>query len=191
LGRRWSDELATTKTAMQQEVLRTNQYLDQVHPRLEEINAVFKGLSRRLYPDSPAGLTLNNNERENQARLDFEIHIENDASDGINEARIFCYALTLLAAGHNHHIDFVVHDSRLFSDMGPRQLAEAFRIAHGITKRRGCQYIATLNEDQIQGMEDYLTLEERQDMITDNIVLTLGDRAASEKLLDAQVDMHY
>ncbi|MCB2263576.1 MAG: DUF2326 domain-containing protein [Candidatus Thiosymbion ectosymbiont of Robbea hypermnestra] len=191
LDRRWSDELATTKTALQQEVLRTNQYLARIHPRLEEINDIFKGLSRRLYPDSPAGLTLHNNDRGNQVRFDFKVRIENDASDGINEARIFCYDLTLLTAGHNHHVDFVVHDSRLFSDMDPRQRVEIFRIAQGITKHRGCQYIATLNEDQIQGIEGYLTVEERQGMITDNIVLTLGDRAPSEKLLGVQVDMHY
>lgn len=191
LDRRWSDELATTKTAMQQEVLRTNQYLARIHPRLEAINDVFKGLSRRLYPDSPAGLTLHNNDGENQVRFDFKVRIENDASDGIDEARIFCYDLTLLTAGCNHHIDFVFHDSRLFSDMDPRQRAEAFRIARDITKQRGCQYIATLNEDQIQGMENYLTVEERRGVIADNIVLTLGDRAAREKLLGVQVDMHY
>lgn len=190
LGRRWSDELATTKGAMQQEVLRANEYLAQIHPRLDEINAVFKGLSRRLYPDSPAGLTLRNNDGENQVRFNFEVRIENDASDGINEARIFCYDLTLLTAGRNHHLDFVVHDSRLFSDMDPRQRAETFRIARDITARRGCQYIATLNEDQIAGMEDYLTDEERE-MIAANTVLSLGDRAAEEKLLGVQVDMHY
>jgi len=158
---------------------------------LEAINDVFKGLSRRLYPDSPAGLTLHNNDGENQVRFDFKVRIENDASDGIDEARIFCYDLTLLTAGFNHHIDFVFHDSRLFSDMDPRQRAEAFRIARDITKQRGCQYIATLNEDQIQGMENYLTVEERRGVIADNIVLTLGDRAAREKLLGVQVDMHY
>jgi uncharacterized protein YydD (DUF2326 family) len=191
LGRRWSDELATTKTALQQEVLRTNEYLAQIHPRLEEINGVFKALSRRLYPDSPAGLTLRNNDRENQIRFNFEVRIENDASDGINEARIFCYDLTLLTAGRNHHIDFVVHDSRLFSDMDPRQRAEVFRIARDIAERRGYQYVATLNEDQIRGMEDYLTDDERSSIIADNIVLALGDRAAEEKLLGVQVDMHY
>lgn len=190
LGRRWSDELATTKGAMQQEVLRANEYLEQIHPRLGEINDVFKGLSRRLYPDSPAGLTLRNNDGENQVRFNFEVRIENDASDGINEVRIFCYDLTLLTAGLNHHLDFVVHDSRLFSDMDPRQRAETFRIARDITARRDCQYIATLNEDQIEGMADYLTEEERA-MIAANTVLSLGDRAAEEKLLGVQVDMHY
>lgn len=190
LGRRWSDELATTKGAMQQEVLRSNEYLAQIHPRLDEINGVFKGLSRRLYPDSPAGLTLRNNDGENQVRFNFEVRIENDASDGINEARIFCYDLTLLTAGRNHHLDFVVHDSRLFSDMDPRQRAETFRIARDITSRRGRQYIVTLNEDQIEGMADYLTEEERA-MIAANTVLSLGDRAADEKLLGVQVDMHY
>lgn len=190
LGRRWSDELATTKGAMQQEVLRTNAYLAQIHPRLDEVNGVFKGLSRRLYPDSPAGLTLRNNDGENQVRFNFEVRIENDASDGINEARIFCYDLTLLTAGRNHHINLVFHDSRLFSDMDPRQRAEAFRIARDITARRGCQYIATLNEDQIEGMADYLTEKERA-MIAANTVLSLGDRAAEEKLLGVQVDMHY
>ncbi len=191
LGRRWSDELATIKGAMQQEVLRTNQYLAQIHVQLERINSVFKGLSRRFYPDSPAGLTLHNNHRENQVRFDFEVRIENDASDGINEVRIFCYDLTLLIAGCNHHIDFVVHDSRLFSDMDPRQRAEAFRIAEAITQKRKGQYIATLNEDQIQGMEEYLTAEERRRLIDKNVVLTLGDRSEAEKLLGVQVDMHY
>jgi len=88
LGRRWSDKQATTKAALQQEVLRTNEYLAQIHPRLEEINGVFEALSRRLYPDSPTGLTLRNNDRENQIRFYFDVRIENDASDGINEPHL-------------------------------------------------------------------------------------------------------
>ena len=40
-------------------------------------------------------------------------------------------------------------------------------------------------------MEDYLTPEEKQELIDKNIVLSLGDRAAKDKLLGMQVDMHY
>jgi len=191
LGRRWSDELATVKTAMQQEVLCANEYLSQIHPQLEEINGVFKALSRRLYPESPAGLSLHNNDGDNQIRFNFEVRIENDASDGINEARIFCYDLTLLIAGHNHHIKFTFHDSRLFSDVDPRQRAEIIRIADQYTRNSGRQYIATLNEDQIAGMMPYLSEQEHQGLIEDNKILELGDRKAEEKLLGIQVDFHY
>jgi uncharacterized protein YydD (DUF2326 family) len=191
LGRRWSDELATIKTAMQQEVLRANEYLSQIHPQLEEINSVFKAFSRRLYPDSPAGLSLKNNDGDNQIRFNFEVRIENDASDGINEARVFCYDLTLLTAGYNHHMKFTFHDSRLYSDIDPRQRAEIFRIADQSTRNSGRQYIATLNEDQIDGMRPYLSEQEYQNVIEDNKILELGDRRAEEKLLGIQVDMHY
>ncbi len=176
---------------MQQEVLCANEYLSQIHHQLEEINGVFKALSRRLYPESPAGLSLHNNDRDNQIRFNFEVRIENDASDGINEARIFCYDLTLLAAGHNHHIKFTFHDSRLFSDVDPRQQAEIFRIADQYTRNSGRQYIATLNEDQIAGMMPYLSEQEHLGLIEDNKILELGDRKAEEKLLGIQVDFHY
>ncbi len=191
LKQRWIDEMASVKAALQQEILRTNAYLKQVKMGIDRFNSNFTRLSKRLYPESPAGIALHNNTGDNQIRFDFRVRIENDAADGINEARVFCYDMSLLAAGRNHRVGFVFHDSRLFSDMDPRQRAELFRIANEETAKSGRQYVATLNEDQIAGMTPYLSEQEREELFDSRIVLRLGDRSPKEKLLGIQVDMHY
>ena len=59
--------------------------------------------------DLVSGITVYNNEGENQLRFNIEAKIEADASDGINNVKIFCYDLTLLFKGFGHSIHFSFH----------------------------------------------------------------------------------
>jgi uncharacterized protein YydD (DUF2326 family) len=147
-------------------------------------------LAKRFYPKAPAGISLKNNEGENQIRFDMDIRIQNDASDGINEVRLFCFDMTLLLA-KSHKVNFLVHDSRLFSDIDPRQRAVLFKTAHELTKSAGLQYIATLNEDQIESMGDQFTTDELVSIIEESITVRLKDDSAESKLLGIQVDLQY
>jgi len=188
---RYSDETQEINIALSNETKRANTYLKEAKNLLDENLERFRSFSRRFYPDKPGGLTVKNNEGDNQIRFDIEARIQDDASDGINEVKIFCFDMTLLMGRHNHNIEFLFHDSRLFSDIDPRQRATLFKIAYECTHKGEVQYIATVNEDQITSMRDQFTDEEFNQIIQNNIVLELTDDSPSSKLLGIQVDMQY
>ena len=190
LKQKYSDALAKISTKLSAAIIKTNAYLSESEEEVELKLAPFRSLSKRFYPKAPAGISLTNNEGENQIRFNLDIRIQNDASDGINEVRLFCFDMTLLLP-KTHKVRFLVHDSRLFSDIDPRQRAVLFKTAHELTKGTGLQYIATMNEDQIESMSDQFTAEELESVINKNIKVRLKDDSAESKLLGIQVDLQY
>ena len=92
----------------------TEKYLKEIEPEIAELRDYFRGLAKRFYPNSVAGLSIENNDGDNQLRFSIDAKIESDTSDGINSVKIFCYDLTVLFKGHNHNMNFIFHDSRLF-----------------------------------------------------------------------------
>lgn len=192
IEREYSDKEASLDGQLSTEVIKTNVYLEDTKEFREKNFEVFKDYVARFYPSAVAGISLHNNERNNnKKRFDFDVHIENDSSDGINEVRIFCYDMTLLTLRQGHKIDFIFHDSRLFANMDVRQRAVLFRLVNDVASRMGIQYIASLNPDMITGMESELSSQELKALIKDNIVLELKDDSAQGKLLGIQVNMHY
>jgi uncharacterized protein YydD (DUF2326 family) len=191
LLQRYSDQTQEINIKLSNETIKANTYLRQATTLLDENRNRFRSFSKRFYPDKPGGLTVTNNEGDNQLRFNVDAKIQDDASDGINEVKIFCFDMTLLMGRRNHKIEFLFHDSRLFSDMDPRQRATLFKLAYECTHQSDTQYIATLNEDQIMSMKDQFTDQEFTEKISDNIVLELTDEAPSGKLLGIQVDMQY
>lgn len=187
----YSNRAADLDVQLGEEVKNTNNYLEETKSFREDNFSLFKDFVSEFYPNSPAGISFHNNEGNNQKRFDFEIRVENDSSDGINEVRIFCYDLTLLALHQNHAINFIFHDGRLFANMDVRQRAKAFSLADRVVNELGAQYIATLNPDFISGMADEFTKDEFERLIAKNIVLELRDDSPTGKLLGIQVDMKY
>lgn len=188
----YSNREANLEGRMSDEVIKTNDYLEETKALRDRNFTVFKDFVARFYPTSPAGISLHNNEKKgNMKRFDLAVRVENDSSDGINEVRIFCYDLTLLCLRQGHKVDFLFHDSRLYANMDVRQRAMLFRIAHEVTAQRGFQYIATLNPDFISGMESEFAGDEFERIVTRNVVLELKDDSSAGKLLGVQVDMHY
>jgi uncharacterized protein YydD (DUF2326 family) len=191
LKQTYSDNLAKISTKLSKGIIKTNAYLTDCEEDIEKKLSPFRRLSKRFYPKAPAGITLKNNEGENQLRFDMDVRIQNDASDGVNEVRIYCFDMTLLLARYTHSVNFVMHDSRLFSDIDPRQRAILFKTAHEICKTHGFQYIATLNQDQIESMANEFNPLEIDSVIHDNVKLRLKDDSPESKLLGIQVDLHY
>jgi uncharacterized protein YydD (DUF2326 family) len=187
----YSNRAADLDVQLGEEVKKTNVYLEDTKTLREKHFGVFKHYVSKFYQNSPSGIKLHNNEGNNQKRFDFDVQVENDSSDGINEVRIFCYDLTLLTLHQNHKVDFIFHDSRLYSNMDVRQRAVLFKLAHEVSSQLGFQYIATMNPDSMSGMEDEFTKEEFKQIISDSIVLELKDDSPKGKLLGIQVDMHY
>lgn len=190
LKQRYSDTLANISSKLSAAIIKTNAYLAEYGTEIDEKLSSFRALAKRFYPKAPAGITLRNNEGDNQIRFDLDVRIQNDASDGINEVRLFCFDMTLLL-GNSHRIGFIVHDSRLFSDIDPRQRAILFKTAHEKTKGHGLQYIATMNEDQIAGMADQFSPDEMDVIINNNVRVRLKDDSPESKLLGIQVDLKY
>ncbi len=169
----------------------TDEYLEEVKGTISLVQNFFRNLAKRFYPDAASGITVYNNNGENQIRFDIEAKIEADASDGINNVKIFCYDLTLLFKGFGHSIHLLFHDSRLFDGIDERQKAELFKIVNELFTGNNYQYIATVNQNQLAEIKQHMSDEEYENIITKNTVLTLTDDSETEKLLGITVDLKY
>jgi energy-coupling factor transporter ATP-binding protein EcfA2 len=167
----------------------TEKYLKEMEPDIAELRNYFRGLAKRFYPNSVAGLAIENNDGENQLRFNIDAKIESDTSDGINNVKIFCYDLTVLFKGHNHKMDFIFHDSRLFDGIDERQKAEIFRTVFEEFSGSKKQYIATVNQNQLDEIKKQLKEDQFKEIFTQNVVLTLTDEDSSTKLLGISVDI--
>lgn len=184
------EDAAAIQIKLAEESVKTNKYLDEWLDELEARFQVFSDLARKFYPDAPAGIVLRNNVGDNKVRYDFDVRIEADGSDGINAVKLFCYDFSVLLAAQNHSVKFLFHDSRLFSDIDPRQRAMLFQTACAETRLQGLQYIATVNQDQLDALRQEMPPDEFDDLMSCE-VLRLNDDGPISKLLGIQVDMHY
>ncbi len=171
--------------------LETEEYLEAESELLDKIMDTFRDLSREFY-EKPGGIKITNNEGENTLRYNINAKIQDDSSDGVNEVKIFCFDMTLLLLQQNHTSKFMFHDSRLFSNMDPRQRYTLFRLAFEKTMDEDLQYIATVNQDILDSIEGVMESKtEYHKIIENNIILTLTDESDESKLLGIQVDMDY
>ena len=176
---------------LKQENIKTNNYLDTVYPTLEKNINTFRLLSKEFYDNKAGGIEIKSNDGKNQIRFNINVQIEDDTSDGVNEVKIFCFDMTLLLTKHNHFVEFVIHDSRLFSNIDPRQVATLFKLANTYSKKDKFQYIATLNQNQIDPLDNFYSKEEYKTFIEDNVILTLTDSSDEARLLGVPVNIDY
>lgn len=167
----------------------TENYLKEIEPNIAELKYYFRSLAKRFYPNSVAGLTIENNDGDNQLQFNIDARIESDSSDGINNVKIFCYDLTILFKGQNHKMNFIFHDSRLFDGIDERQKADLFKTVFEEFADSDKQYIATVNQNQLDEIKRQLSEDEFNSIITQNTVLILTDDSDAEKLLGIKVDI--
>lgn len=167
----------------------TDTYLARMADSTSRIRDTFRSFAKKFYPDSTAGLTITTNEKENQLVFTIDPKIESDGSDGINNVKLFCYDLSILFEGYNHHINCIFHDSRLFDGVDERQKALMFRLINERFTSSNTQYIATVNQNQLKEIKSQLSPEEFDTIITDHTILTLTDENDEEKLLGIPVDI--
>ncbi len=183
-------EMAEALNELSSQEVTTIEYLEAYKEQEHPVYLGFCALANEFYPEVPAGISIQNNDGNNQERFKISAKIQNDASDGINEVKIFCFDLNNLTNSRVHHFQSIFHDSRLFSDIDPRQRAKLLQRAHTLTKASDKQYIATMNEDQLISLKDVLTKEEFEE-IFGTIRLELKDDSPESKLLGIQIDMRY
>jgi uncharacterized protein YydD (DUF2326 family) len=170
---------------------KTEEYLEEIKPIIKDKQEFFRKLAKRFYPNNTSGITVYNNEGENQQRYTIEAKIESDNSDGINNVKIFCYDMTMLHKGHGHNVKFSFHDSRLFDGIDERHKAEIFKVVSELFSNTEYQYIATINQNQLNEVKSILAEQQYQQIIEQNTILTLTDENDSEKLLGVKVDIRY
>jgi uncharacterized protein YydD (DUF2326 family) len=187
----YTEEAQRVRVEMATETLETSHYIRSIRAHLDVLMETFRDHARELYGSVAAGLTVKNNDGENQCRYDIEAHIQNDAADGINQGKIFCYDLLLLRLKQRHQIEFLFHDNRLYADMDKNQRYSLFRLADRVCSEMQAQYIATVNEDVLDSVKE-IAGDDYQRLFVDPVVLELTDVAGGAgKLLGFQVDMNY
>ena len=187
----YTEEAQRIRAEMAQATVDTAAYLHSIKAHLDLLMARFRSFSQELYGAVASGLTVKNNDGENQCRFNIEVHIQNDAADGINEGKLFCYDLLLLALRQRHSVEFLLHDNRLFAEMDKHQRYSLFKLADRICRELDVQYIATLNEDVVDSVRD-IAGHDFQRLFVDPVVLKLTDAPDGRgKLLGIQVDMTY
>ena len=187
-------ELKRIKLDLAEENIRTDEYLSSIKRPTEEAGVMFRSFARELYGNTPSGLLIDNDAGENQLRYRIDAHIASDASEGINEAKIFCFDMVILSLRRGHRMQFQAHDSTLFSPVDPRQTLQMFRIAERVCREQGCQYIATLNSHDIGAIRQQTSIEDEEfDRLfgDSKVVLRLTDESPATKLLGIDVDMNY
>ncbi len=175
------------KQQMLMQTEQTNKYIETERSVIDELMAYFRRLVKNFYPNASAGITVHNNNGENQIRYNIDAKIESDTSDGINSVKLFCYDLTLLKKGFSHNINFIFHDSRLFSSIDGGHINDFFQVVKN-EFAEGCndQYIATINQNQINELAP-----EYQKFVNDHQVLELTDNSDDGKLLGVTVELEY
>jgi uncharacterized protein YydD (DUF2326 family) len=189
---RVTQELRTIDVQQAQESIRTDEYLVAARPLVEEASNLFRAFSRELYGARAGLLTVNNDTGDNLIRYRIDAHIPADRAEGINEAKIFCYDLMLLALKRRHAIEFLAHDSTLFSPVDSRQRWAMIQLADRLAREQGLQYIATMNEHDISSMRPETPTEREEfDRLfgEPNVVLRLTDSSPAERLLGIEVDL--
>ena len=155
-----------------------------------KINALVWNPSNLLpvYPKKKSGLVIKNNSGENTLRYTIDARIEDDSSDGVNEVRIFCFDWLLLGCKQSK-MRFMMHDSRLFANMDPRQREILFRIVNKTCSEDSFQYICSINEDALLSVQSLMNDDEFNSIIQKNIILELNDDSPTSKLLGIQIDI--
>jgi uncharacterized protein YydD (DUF2326 family) len=169
----------------------TNKYLEDAEELIKNNIVLFKSFVEKFYSEKNSGITIDNNEGKNSIRYDIKAKIQDDAGNAVNEVKIFCFDWTLLKAKHNHSVNFLFHDSKITGDMDPRQIKTMLEIANEECIANNFQYIISLNQSVIDGLETEMEQEQHKALVLDNIKVTLSDKSPEEKLLGIQVDLNY
>lgn len=120
-------------------------FLAENKDHLDYIESMFRGLVKRFYRGQGGSLKVTNS-KSAQYLYDIEPHIPKDGSQGINEVKIFCYDMLLIALNPNL-IGFVAHDSCIFSGVDPRQVATMFKVVLEMVKDYDLQYFVNINKN--------------------------------------------
>ena len=128
-------------------------------PLISTAIRLFNSNSRFLY-EQPGTLSID----VDKEGYKFKIDIKKAGSDGVSSMKVFCYDLMLAEYWSTiRHREFpLFHDSKIFADVDPRQVAKALEISSSKAESSDFQYICSMNSGYMP--YDYLPKE-----FTDNL----------------------
>ena len=169
----------------------TNKYLQENESLKNRNIKVFSSFAEQFYENKPSGIIIENNEGDNLNRFKIEATIDSDSGDGVNNVKIFCFDWTLLKNQNNHNIKYIFHDSRLISEIDPRQIATMFQIAYFNSTEHNFQYIISSNQKELDAIASELDETEFKKYVSDNVILDLTDESDFGKLLGITIPFRY
>ena len=116
------------------------------YPQISNAISIFNDNSESLY-NAPGSLVIDVTDKGYK----FDVDILRSRSEGISNMKIFCYDLLLvqLWSLFEKRLNFLVHDSTIFSGVDERQITLALELAEKKSQQYGFQYICMLNSDEL------------------------------------------
>lgn len=187
----YKSKIDEIKEDLARENKETNEYLRNNEELKNRNIQVFSSFAEQFYANKPAGIIIENNDGVNLNRFKIEATIDSDSGDGVNNVKIFCFDWTLLKNQNNHNVKFIFHDSRLISEIDPRQIATMFQIANFNSNEYGFQYIISANQKELDAIKEEFNDQEYHDYIEKNVIEELTDESDESKLLGITVSLNY
>jgi len=187
----YNSKIDEIKEVFVKENSETNKYLKENDLLKKRNIEIFNAFAEQFYENKTSGIIIENNEGENQNRFNIEATIDSDSGDGVNNVKLFCFDWTILKAQNNHNIKFIFHDSRLISEIDPRQIATMFYLANFYSNECNFQYIITANQKELDSLKAEMSEEDYQLNIENNIIEELTDESDASKLLGITIDLNY
>lgn len=156
-------------------------YVNESKPKIEDIENKFRSIVKTFYAGQGGNLKIDMS-KDAKYLFDLDIHIPRDASQGVNEVKIFCYDL-LLHRLNPHLFNFLAHDGCIFSELDPRQKAMMFKNIISEINSSGLQYFINMGQSSIDEIltSEILDAEEKK-IIKKSIRLELYDNNSSSWL---------
>lgn len=94
-------------------------------------------------------------------KFSFEPQLPSIGSGGVKQLAVACFDLVVARLLHEREVgpQLLVHDSRMFAQMDPRQLAGILRIAYEESTELGYTYVALLNQAEFDAAKPDLDFE--------------------------------
>jgi uncharacterized protein YydD (DUF2326 family) len=150
---RLEDELAASISKLRA-LLKAD--LDDRRQSVDEVRALFAEYTSALY-GAPGHLSVD----VGRAGYRFSFVIDREGSDGVGQMVVFCFDLAVATVWAKLKKGFgaLIHDSTLFADVDPRQVASALSLANLTSKEFGFQYICCLNSGLVKGEKFNFNIE--------------------------------
>lgn len=167
------DEIKEEKNILNQKIKREYELQ---RSKWEKSITIFNENTKALYGEN-GSLIINFSEKGYK----FNIEFPKNESRGVSKMKIFCYDAMLLELNSIYNnIDFLIHDSEIFSDVDSRQVAKAMNLIKNKCDEHNLQYICTLNSDELEK----INLEIANDFnIFEHVKLELKDNDSQNHLL--------
>lgn len=160
-------------------------YIEEMDKEIDKISNKFNDYAFAMYGDDiDSYISIKNNTNMSSIRYNIEIKIPNDGSDGISNAKIMCFDLTLKALGKTKY-EFLIHDNKIFYGLDYSVVAKLLKKIY--QENIDFQYIITMNQSDYNELKNEINDDDLfNNMIESNIKIKLTE---NDKLLGKTIEI--